>query len=175
MRICYFIRLAILLFPLNFIYTFCLAQKPSINEREVIAVLSDTLNPELHLIPLKIKSQSHNANILIGYYTVLNLYEYFKERFDWSREVFAKKISYYIIKDQPYETNDTSILSMNTYIPISECNCLYNEDSEILKQRIIIGNYYKYPDNRFSCFVYKCLRQNIFLSSIEGHIVFKNR
>ena len=149
------------------------AQKTSEQKKDIISyILSDTLNPEFFLIPIKFNFKN-NTNIWISCKDANSLYQYFKDSYGWDKKFFIKQMSASFVQNKPIEVNEDKFFSIKNSISSSECDCLFNEDSSKLKQRIFNEDYYKYPDNRFICFVYKCLKNGVILCNIEGRIVYK--
>jgi len=103
-------------------------------------------------------------------------YQYFRETAGWGREGFTKEVSNAFLSDEPIEIADSSIFSnLNSYVSSKECSCLYDESSKKLKKRVQNGDYYSYPDSRFTCFVYNCLRKGIILAYIEGQLLYQEK
>lgn len=151
----------------------CRAQKTSKRVDAITYVLSDTLNPEFYLIPLTFKFKGSDST-WIGYKSVLELYKFCNKKHGWSRDEFVNQMRPILLHDKTFEI-DESFFSMKQSIPKSECSCLFNEDSDKLKKRILNNNYYKYPDNRFACFVDKCFKNNLLLGWMESKLMFEER
>lgn len=136
----------------------------------IIIALSDTLNPEIYLIPLKI---NYRDSVFITYDHALYLYKYFHEKYGWDREYYIQQISTSFIIDEPIVINDFTFLENRKKILASECNCLFNEDQKRLKQRVRDEDFPIFPDKRFLCFLYQCMNHGVILCATEERIMYQ--
>ena len=148
----------------------CHAQKKPTRSEIINYVLSDTLNQEIYLIPLTFKFENSDT-LWIGYSSALELYQYCRTKYGWSTDVFINKMHPILSHDKTFEI-DRGFISEKQFILKSECDCLFNENFDELEKRMLQKNYYPYPDERFACFVYKCMKNKIALAWIEGLLVY---
>jgi hypothetical protein len=148
----------------------CSAQKKSKLADMINWILSDTLKAEFYLIPVNVRFKGSDR-VWIDYENALTLYQACENKYGWSRSMFIDTMESILLYDKILDV-DSNFFSVKNCIPRSECNSLYNETPTRLRERVLYENHYKYPDNRFSCFVYKCFMNYVPLGIAETRILY---
>lgn len=135
-------------------------------------IMGDTLNPEIYIVPVRVKF-ANDTGASIGYDNALSLFRHLSVKYGWNKRHFIKQLWLNLSGKQVFQVKeDIYFQSLYYPVPSRECNCLFNESPESLKKRITSLDYYRPPDNRFSCFVYKCFKEGIVMAMVEGHVIY---
>ena len=134
-------------------------------------IVGDTLNPEIYIVPVMVKF-ANDTQTWVGFTNALFLYKHLSNTYSWNKQKFIRQLRLNLAGGKAFQVNGDSFFLNRPYIPIKECNCLYNEKAPELKQRFSNLDYYRPPDNRFSCFVYKCFKEGIILAIFETQVVY---
>lgn len=135
-------------------------------------IVEDTLNPEIYIVPVMVKF-ANDTGYSIGYDNALSLFQHLSGKYGWDKKHFIKQLWLNLSGKQAFQVKeDIYFQSLYYPIPSRACNCLFNESTESLKKRITSLDYYRPPDNRFSCFVYKCFKEGIILAIFETQVVY---